>query len=80
MPEMIRQETRPWKKSLRVDASASMGAIMSLLLDAYQKRNKVAMVTFRQQEAWVNLPPTTSVELAGKLLAGKDNPSMDRLA
>jgi magnesium chelatase subunit D len=49
--------------------SASKGAIMSLLLDAYQKRDKVAMVTFRQQEAWVNLPPTTSVELAGKLLA-----------
>jgi len=49
--------------------SASKGAIMSLLLDAYQKRDKVAMVTFRQQDAWVNLPPTTSVELAGKLLA-----------
>ncbi len=49
--------------------SASKGAIMSLLLDAYQKRDKVAMVTFRQQEAWVNLPPTISVELAGKLLA-----------
>ncbi|MFN2436511.1 MAG: AAA family ATPase, partial [Desulfotignum sp.] len=49
--------------------SASKGAVMSLLLDAYQKRDKVAMVTFRQQEAWVNLPPTTSVEQAGKLLA-----------
>ncbi|MFH2057992.1 MAG: putative cobaltochelatase [Pseudomonadota bacterium] len=61
-----------------VDASASMGArgrmkaskgaIMSLLLDAYQKRDKVAMVTFRKEEAFVNLPPTSSVELAGKLL------------
>ncbi len=61
-----------------VDASASMGArgrmaaskgaIMSLLLDAYQKRDKVAMVTFRKDEAFVNLPPTSSVELAGKLL------------
>jgi len=61
-----------------VDASASMGArgrmkaskgaIMSLLLDAYQKRDKVAMVTFRKEQAFVNLPPTSSVELAGKLL------------
>ncbi len=57
-----------------VDASGSMGAkarmiatkgaILSLLLDAYQKRDKVAMVTFRQRKAVVNLPPTSSVELA----------------
>ncbi len=62
-----------------VDASGSMGArgrmasskgaIMSLLLDAYQKRDKVTMVSFRRQEAVVNLPITNSVELAGKLLA-----------
>jgi len=61
-----------------VDASASMGArgrmaaskgaLMSLLLDAYQKRDKVAMVTFRKKEAFVNLPPTSSVELAARLL------------
>jgi len=61
-----------------VDASASMGArgrmaaskgaVMSLLLDAYQNRDKVAIVTFRKEEAVVNLPPTSSVELAGKLL------------
>ncbi len=62
-----------------VDASASMGArgrmaaskgaIMSLLLDAYQKRDKVTMVTFRKNEAFVNLAPTSSVELAGRLLS-----------
>jgi len=49
--------------------AASKGAIMSLLLDAYQKRDKVAMISFRKNEAVVNLPPTSSVELAGKLLA-----------
>jgi magnesium chelatase subunit D len=49
--------------------AASKGAIMSLLLDAYQKRDRVAMVSFRRDEAVVNLPPTPSVELAGKLLA-----------
>jgi magnesium chelatase subunit D len=51
---------------------ASKGAVMSLLLDAYQKRDKVAMVSFRKEEATVNLPITSSVELAGKLL--KDMP------
>ena len=49
--------------------AASKGAVMSLLLDAYQKRDRVAMISFRRSEAVVNLPPTTSVDLAGKLLA-----------
>ncbi len=49
--------------------AASKGAIMSLLLDAYRKRDKVAMISFRKNEASLNLPPTTSVDLAGKLLA-----------
>ncbi len=49
--------------------AASKGAVMSLLLDAYQKRDRVAMISFRKNEAMVNLPPTTSVDLAGKLLA-----------
>lgn len=62
-----------------VDASGSMGAkarmiatkgaILSLLLDAYQKRDKVAMVTFSQRKAAVNLPPTSSVELAVRQLS-----------
>jgi magnesium chelatase subunit D len=52
--------------------TASKGAIMSLLLDAYQKRDRVAMVSFRKNEAVVNLPPTSSIELAAQLL--KDMP------
>lgn len=62
-----------------VDGSGSMGAhrrmvetkaaIMSLLLDAYQKRDKVAMVVFRGRDAEVVLPPTNSVDRAAKLLA-----------
>lgn len=61
-----------------VDGSGSMGAqrrmvetkaaIMSLLLDAYQKRDKVAMVVFRHRGAAVVLPPTNSVDRAAKLL------------
>ncbi|MFA6011734.1 MAG: putative cobaltochelatase [Desulfobacteraceae bacterium] len=52
--------------------AASKGAIMSLLLDAYQKRDKVALVSFRRDEAVVNLPPTSSIELAARML--KDMP------
>lgn len=48
--------------------AASKGAVMSLLIDAYQKRDKLALVSFRKNEAVVNLPVTSSVELAGKLL------------
>jgi len=62
-----------------VDASGSMGArgrmaatkgaIMSLLLDAYQKRDKVAMISFCKGAARLNLPPTSSIETAARLLA-----------
>jgi magnesium chelatase subunit D len=62
-----------------VDGSGSMGAhkrmvetkaaILSLLLDAYQKRDRVGMVVFRGQEAQTLLPPTPSVERAAKLLS-----------
>ncbi|MEY9858173.1 magnesium chelatase subunit D [Catenulispora sp. GAS73] len=55
-----------------VDASGSMaarqrmaavkGAILSLLLDAYQRRDKVGLVTFRGRGAEVALPPTWSVD------------------
>lgn len=48
--------------------AASKGAIMSLLLDAYQKRDRLAMIVFRRREAGLLLPPTSSVEVAGKLL------------
>ncbi|MFL6076193.1 MAG: putative cobaltochelatase [Mycobacteriales bacterium] len=62
-----------------VDASGSMaararmgevkGAVLSLLLDAYQRRDKVGMVTFRGAEARLALPPTGSVETAAARLA-----------
>jgi magnesium chelatase subunit D len=40
------------------------GAVLSLLVDAYQRRDKVAMVTFRGADADVALPPTSAVETA----------------
>jgi len=62
-----------------VDASGSMAArkrmeqvktaVLSLLMDAYQRRDKVALVTFRGSSAVLALPPTSSVEVAAKRLA-----------
>ena len=47
---------------------ATKGAIQSLLLDCYQKRDKVSLIVFRKDRAEVVLPPTSSVELAAKRL------------
>jgi magnesium chelatase subunit D len=49
--------------------SATKGAVLSLLLDAYQRRDRVGMVVFRKDSAELVLPPTNSVELAQKHLA-----------
>ncbi|MFI6031177.1 putative cobaltochelatase [Amycolatopsis magusensis] len=61
-----------------VDASGSMGArarmgevksaVLSLLLDAYQRRDKVGLVTFRASAAELALPPTISVDAAAARL------------
>lgn len=61
-----------------VDASGSMGvrqrmkavkgAILSLLNDAYQKRDKVGMIAFRKDSAQLLLGITRSVDLAQKSL------------
>lgn len=57
-----------------VDASGSMGAanrmdaakaaVLELLVDAYQRRDRVGVVAFRGEGAEVVLAPTASVELA----------------
>ena len=62
-----------------VDASGSMAArtrmeqvkaaILSLLLDAYRRRDTVGLVTFRGSGAEVALPPTSSVDIAATRLA-----------
>ncbi|MEO3977054.1 putative cobaltochelatase [Streptomyces sp. CAU 1734] len=78
----LRQAVREGRESnlvlFVVDASGSMaarqrmtavkGAVLSLLLDAYQRRDKVGLVTFRGKEAEVALPPTSSVDTAAARL------------
>lgn len=44
--------------------SAVTGAVLSLLRDAYQRRDKVAVITVRGKEAETVLPPTSSVDVA----------------
>lgn len=61
-----------------VDGSGSMGArrrmvetkgaVLSLLTDCYQKRDRVSMIVFRKAGAEIVLPPTGSVEMASKQL------------
>jgi magnesium chelatase subunit D len=63
-----------------VDTSGSMAArermhqvktaILSLLLDAYRRRDRVGVVTFRDSAAEIALPPTRSVDIAARRLDG----------
>ncbi|MFF7275655.1 putative cobaltochelatase [Streptomyces griseorubiginosus] len=78
----LRQATREGREGnlvlFVVDASGSMaarqrmsavkGAVLSLLLDAYQRRDKVGLVTFRGTAGEVALPPTSSVDAAAARL------------
>ncbi len=73
-----------------VDASGSMaardrmaavsGAALSLLRDAYQRRDKVAVITFRRDTARLLLPPTSSAHIAGRRLARFDTGGKTPLA
>ncbi len=83
-PEDVRYALREGREGnlvlFCVDASGSMGAkarmrevksaVLSLLLDAYQRRDKVGLVTFRGAAAELALPPTISVDAAASRLDG----------
>jgi Mg-chelatase subunit ChlD len=61
-----------WSMAAAERMIATKGAIMSLLIDAYQKRDRVGLVVFQKEDARMILPPTSSVDLAEKAL--KDIP------
>jgi magnesium chelatase subunit D len=93
-PDDVRRAVREGREGnlviFVVDASGSMaardrmaavsGATLSLLRDAYQRRDKVAVITFRQQQAQLLLPPTTSAHIAGRRLARFDTGGKTPLA
>jgi len=93
-PDDIRRAIREGREGnlviFVVDASGSMaardrmaavgGATLSLLRDAYQRRDKVAVITFRQRDARLLLPPTSSAHIAGRRLARFDTGGKTPLA
>ncbi len=58
-----------WSMAVSERMNATKGAIMSLLTDAYQRRDRVGLVVFQKDRAQVVLPPTNSVTLAKNALA-----------
>lgn len=57
-----------WSMAVAERMAATKGAIMSLLRDAYQRRDRVGLVVFQKNSATLVLPPTSSVDLAQKAL------------
>ena len=94
LPEDLRRAVRVGREGnlviFVVDASGSMaardrmaavsGAALSLLLDAYQRRDKVAVVTFRADGARLILPPTNSAHIAARRLTRFDTGGRTPLA
>ncbi len=53
-----------WSMAVAERMAATKGAIMSLLTDAYQRRDRVGLIVFQKNLATQVLPPTNSVMLA----------------
>jgi magnesium chelatase subunit D len=58
-----------WSMAVAERMTATKGAIVSLLTDAYQHRDRVGLVVFQKNRAHLVLPPTNSVHLAQRALA-----------
>jgi magnesium chelatase subunit D len=57
-----------WSMAVAERMEATKGAIMSLLTDAYQRRDRVGLIVFNKNDANLVLPPTNSVQLAKQAL------------
>ncbi|MFO7169349.1 MAG: VWA domain-containing protein [Chloroflexota bacterium] len=57
-----------WSMAAEERMQATKGAVLSLLRDAYQRRDRVGLVSFQRDYATLLLPLTNSVELAQKRL------------
>ena len=58
-----------WSMAVAERMEATKGAIMSLLTDAYQRRDRVGLIVFNKNDSNLVLPPTNSVQLAKQALA-----------
>ncbi len=58
-----------WSMAVAERMSATKGAILSLLTDAYQRRDRVGLVVFQKNRSTLILPPTNSIQLAQRALA-----------
>lgn len=58
-----------WSMAVAERMSATKGAILSLLTDAYQRRDRVGLIVFQKNQATLVMPPTNSVLLAQHALA-----------
>ena len=50
-----------WSMAVAERMAATKGAILSLLTDAYQRRDRVGLIVFQKDRATLVLPPTNSV-------------------
>jgi len=57
-----------WSMAVSERMSATKGAILSLLTDAYQRRDRVGLIVFQKDRSSLVLPPTNSVTLAQRAL------------
>jgi Mg-chelatase subunit ChlD len=57
-----------WSMAVAERMNATKGAILSLLTDAYQRRDRVGLVVFQKDRATLVLPPTNSIQLAQRAL------------
>jgi len=57
-----------WSMAVAERMNATKGAILSLLTDAYQRRDRVGLIVFQRDRATLVLPPTNSVQLAQRAL------------
>jgi magnesium chelatase subunit D len=58
-----------WSMAVAERMQATKGAILSLLTDAYQRRDRVGLIVFQKDRSTLVLPPTNSVQLAKRALA-----------
>ena len=57
-----------WSMAVAERMNATKGAILSLLTDAYQRRDRVGLIVFQKDRATLVLQPTNSIQLAQRAL------------